>query len=137
MTAQKGSLVLIKVGDGAGSETFTTIGGLRTSRFSINNQSVDATNKDSGAWRRLLDGAGIRSVSLSGTGIFTDSTAEETVRSYAFSNTIKNYKFFFANGDSITGAFQITSYERSGNYDGEETYALSLASAGAITFTAG
>lgn len=31
MPAQKGALVLIKVGNGGGPETFTTIGGMRTS----------------------------------------------------------------------------------------------------------
>jgi predicted secreted protein len=37
MVANKGSLVLIKVGNGGGPETFTTIGGLRTSRLTLNN----------------------------------------------------------------------------------------------------
>lgn len=134
MAAQKGSLVLIKVGNGGGPETFTTIGGLRTSKLVLNNQVVDTTNKDSGAWRQLLSGAGIRSMSISGSGVFTDSAAEETVRGYAFSNSINNYKFFFANGNTVTGAFQVTSYERAGNHDGEETYSLTLESAGSVTY---
>lgn len=137
MTAQKGSLLLLKVGNGGSpTETFTTIGGLRTTSFSHNNQAVDTTNKDSGAWRQLLDGAGTRSISISGNGVFTDTAAEETVRGFAMNNQIKNYQMTFGNGDSMVGAFQITSYQRMGNYNGEETYALTLASAGTVTFTA-
>jgi TP901-1 family phage major tail protein len=135
MTAQKGSLLLLKVGDGQPSETFSTVGGMRTTKLILNNQSVDATNKDSGAWRSLLSGAGIRSVVISGNGIFTDAASEGTVRGYAFANSIKNYKLTFGNGDILTGAFQIASYERAGEYDGEESYALTLESAGTITFT--
>ncbi len=136
MTAQKGSLVLLKVGNGATpTETFTTVGGLRANSFTHNNQAVDTTNKDSGAWRQLLDGAGTRSITISGSGVFTDVASEETVRGFAMGNQIKNYQMTFGNGDSMTGPFQITSYQRSGNYNGEETYALALASAGTVTFT--
>lgn len=135
MTAQKGSLVLLKVGDGESSESFTTIGGLRTTQLTHNNQPVDATHKGSGAWRELLNGAGIRTVTISGNGIFTDSAAEETVRGFAMNNQIKNYQLTFGNGDALTGAFQITNYQRAGAYDGEENFAITLASAGEITFT--
>lgn len=136
MTAQKGSLVLLKVGDGATpTETFTTVGGLRTTSITHNNQTVDATNKDSGAWRELLDGAGTRSVSISGSGVFTDSAAEETVRGYAMSSSVNNYELHFGNGDKLSGAFQITSYQRAGSYNDAETYSITLASAGQVSFT--
>lgn len=135
MTAQKGSLVLIKVGDGQPSETFTTVAGLRTTRLVLNNQAVDATHKGSGAWRELLEGAGIGSVTLSGTGIFTDAASEETVRGYAFSNAVHHYQLTFGNGDTLSAPFQITSYERAGEFDGEETYALTLESAGTVVFS--
>jgi TP901-1 family phage major tail protein len=136
MTAQKGSLVLLKVGDGATpTESFTTVGGLRTTNFTHNNQTVDATNKDSGAWRELLDGAGTRSVSISGSGVFTDSAAEETVRGYAMENSVKNFELTFGNGDKLSGPFQITSYQRAGSYSDVETYSLTLSSAGQVTFT--
>jgi TP901-1 family phage major tail protein len=36
----------------------------------------------------------------------------------------------------VEGAFQITSIEYAGTHDGEATYEISLASAGAMTFTA-
>lgn len=136
MAGQKGKLVLLKVGDGqTPTESFATIGGLRTTSFNLNNQSVDATNKDSGQWRELLDGAGISSLSISGAGLFTDAASEETLRGYAFGNNIKNYELHFGNGDVLSGAFQVTSYQRSGNHNDDETYSISLESAGAVTFT--
>ena len=137
MTAQKGSLLLLKVGDGGGpTEIFTTVGGLRTTSFTHNNQTVDATSKDSGAWRELLNGAGTRSVTISGSGVFTDAASEETVRGFAMNNQVKNYQMTFGNGDSMSGAFQISSYQRAGSYNNEETYSLTLASAGPVTFIA-
>lgn len=111
------------------------MGGLRTTNFTHNNQTVDATNKDSGAWRELLDGAGTRSVSISGSGVFTDSAAEETVRGYAMENSVKNFELTFGNGDKLSGPFQITSYQRAGSYSDVETYSLTLSSGGQVTFT--
>ena len=134
MTAQNGALVLIKVGDGGSPETFTTIGGLRTSAIRLNNQILNATTLESGAWRQLA-GSGISAMSISGNGMFTDAASEGTVRGYAFAASVNNYQFFFANGDYVTGAFQVTAYERSGDINAEETFALTLESAGSITFT--
>ena len=36
----------------------------------------------------------------------------------------------------VEGAFQITSIEYSGSHNGEATYEMAMASAGALTFTA-
>ena len=136
MSAKRGSLVLIKVGNGADPEQFSTVGGLRTSSLVLNNHLLDATSVSAGTWRQLLNSAGIQSLHLSGSGVFTDSAAEDTVRGYAFSNSIKNYQFIFANGDFVIGPFMIAAYERAGDHDGEEVYSIALESAGAINYTA-
>ncbi len=128
--------MLIKVGDGGDPEYFNTIGGLRLSSMQLNTQLLDASHVASGQWRLLLGDAGIRYVMISGGGRFTDSNAEETVRGYAFASSVNNYQFIFANGDRLSGPFQTASYERSGHYDTEETYVLTLESAGSILFTA-
>ena len=41
MAAQKGSAMLMKAGNAGSPETFTTIGGLRSTSISVNNESVD------------------------------------------------------------------------------------------------
>ena len=75
-------------------------------------------------------------MSLSANGVFTDSAAEETVRSQAAANSINNYQIVSGNGDKWQGAFLITSYQRSGNHNDDEQFSISLESSGAITFTA-
>jgi TP901-1 family phage major tail protein len=75
MPAEKGSAFLLKVGDVALPPDYATVAGLRTTQLSINGDAVVITNKGSGAWRELLSGAGVRSVSVSGAGVFTDRTA--------------------------------------------------------------
>ena len=49
MAVQKGSAVLMKIGNGGSPETFTTIGALRSTSITINSETIDITNKDHGS----------------------------------------------------------------------------------------
>jgi len=145
MAAQKGLDVLMKIDI---SGTKTTIGGLRSTSITLNDESVDITNKDSLGSRTLLAGAGVNSLSISGSGVFTDSAAEVAVRTafQAQQNTsdgtsgqtaaFESFQFRIPNLGTYTGAFQITSLEYAGEYNGEATYSMSFESAGYITFAA-
>ena len=132
MAAQKGSAVLIKQ---TISGTPTTIGGLRSSSLTINEETVDITNKDSSGNRELLADGGILSMSISGSGVFTDSTAEQTFRSAAVGATsFQTFSFIVPDLGTYSGTFQVTSLEYAGEYNGEATYNFSLESSGAISF---
>ena len=48
---------------------------------------------------------------------------------------MKAYDLAFEDGSSAKGTFIVSSYERAGEYNGEETYSLSLESSGTITWT--
>ena len=84
MAAQNGKDLLIKV-DMTGGGAFETVAGLRATRLSFNAESIDVTSLESlGGWRELLGGAGVRSASVSGSGVFRDETTDERMRSIFF-----------------------------------------------------
>ena len=132
MAAEKGSAFLLKVGDGATPVGFTTVAGLRTTQLSINGETVVVTTKDSGGWRQLLSGAGVRSVSVSGAGVFTGSAGEARIRANALAGTIDDYRLSFEGGDSMTGRFLVTRLDYAGDFNGERSYTLSLESSGPV-----
>ena len=105
MSAEKGSAFLLKIGNGASPPVFGTIAGLRTTQLSINGDAVNITSKDSGGWRELLSGAGVRSVSVAGSGIFTGSAAEGRVKANALAGTIDEYELSFESGERCGGGF--------------------------------
>ena len=126
---------LLKVGDGATpTENFTTIGGIRNANLSLKNKILETTNLTSGKWQELVASAGIASIIVAGEGFFSDSTAEETLRSNAFSGSINNYKIELGNNNTITGGFIVASYKRHGDSKGEEEFSVSLESSGTIVF---
>lgn len=132
MPAEKGSAFLLKIGDGATPPAFTTVAGLRTTQLQINGEAVVITSKDSGGWRELLSGAGVRSVSVSGAGLFTGSVAEARLKANALSGRIDDYRLSFESGETMTGRFLVTRLEYAGDFNGERTYTLSLESSGAV-----
>ena len=132
MSAEKGSAFLLKVGDGANPVGFTTVAGLRTTQMSVNGAMVEITSKDSGGWRELLSGAGVRSVSVSGAGVFTGSAAEARVKGNALAGVLDDYSLAFESGESVTGTFLVTRLDYAGDYNGERSYTLSLESSGAV-----
>lgn len=136
MAAQAGKDLLLKC-DATGAGAFVTVAGLRARRIALNQASVDVTDADSaGRWRELLAGAGTRSASLSGSGLFRDAAADETVRGLFFDGLIRAWQVVIPDFGTITGPFQITGLDYAGSHDGEVTYEIALESAGALAFAA-
>ena len=132
MAAEKGSAFLLKVGDGAEPPSYATVAGMRTTQMSVNGEAVNVTSKDSGGWRDLLSGAGVRSVSVSASGIFTGSAAELRVKGHALAGTLDDYELSFESGERLRGRFLVTRLDYSGDYNGERNYAVSLESSGPV-----
>jgi TP901-1 family phage major tail protein len=133
MAAEKGSAFLLKVGNGAQPPVFSTVAGMRTTQMSVNGEAVNVTSKESGGWRDLLSGAGVRSVSVAASGIFTGSAEELRVKANALGGLVDDYELSFESGERLRGRFLVTRLDYSGDYDGERNYALSLESSGPVT----
>lgn len=132
MGAEKGSTFLLKIGDGAEPPVFSTVAGMRTTQMQVNGEAVNVTSKDSGGWRELLSGAGVRSVSVSASGLFTGSAAEARVKANALAGVLDDYELSFESGERMRGRFLVTRLDYSGDYNGERNYALSLESSGPV-----
>jgi len=136
MAAQNGKDLLVKI-DMTGDGAFETAAGLRATRINFNAESVDVTSLESaGGWRELLGGAGVKSASISGSGVFKDASTDERVRQIFFDGLTPDFQVIIPDFGTVQGAFQITSVEYAGTHNGEATYEMSLASAGELTFEA-
>ncbi len=136
MTGQKGRDVLIKIGDNGSPESFAAIAGIRAKTISLNARSVDGTSGESPeAWRELIAGAGVKSASVSGAGVFKDAASDAALQGAFFAQAVRNYQLVIPDFGVIEGPFLIESLDYSGDHDGEAAFAVTLASAGALSFT--
>ncbi len=136
MAAQNGKDLLLKV-DLNGSGLFETVAGLRATRISFNAETVDVTSLESqGGWRELLAGAGVKSASISGSGVFRDAVTDERARQIFFDGETPGFQIIIPDFGIVQGPFLISSIDYAGSHKGEATYEISLASAGQLSFTA-
>lgn len=136
MAVQAGKDLLIKI-DQTGDGQFETIAGLRATRISFNAETVDVTSLESqGGWRELLAGAGVKSAAISGSGVFRDANTDERARQIFFDGEIPAFQVVIPDFGTVEGPFQISALDYAGSHNGEATYEVTLASAGALTFTA-
>ena len=136
MGAQNGKDLLVKV-DMTSDGQFETLAGLRATRISFNAETVDVTSLESqGGWRELLSGAGVRSCGITGAGVFKDEATDERTRQLFFDGLTPDFQIVIPDFGTVEGPFQVTSIEYAGSHNGEATYELSLASAGALNFVA-
>lgn len=132
MAAEKGSAFLLKIGDGGNPVAYTTVAGMRTTQLAINAEPIVVTHKGSNGWRELLPSAGVRSVSIAGSGVFTGSGAEARLKQQAFAGAAENFEVVFESGEKVRGTFLITRLDYGGDFNGERTYALALESTGPV-----
>ncbi|QQA41238.1 phage major tail protein, TP901-1 family [Pelagovum pacificum] len=135
MAVQNGKDLLVKI-DMTGDGQFETAAGLRATRLSFNAETLDVTSLDSGGWRELLAGAGVKSAAITGAGVFRDEATDERVRQIFWAGETPGFQVVIPDFGTVEGAFLVSSIEYAGTHDGEATYELSLASAGALSFSA-
>ena len=137
MAGQKGRDVLIKIGDGGAPEAFATVAGIRAKTISLNARTVDGTSGESAdAWRELIAGAGVKSASVSGAGVFKDAASDLKLQQSFFSQAVRNFQLVIPDFGVLQGPFLVEGLGYSGDHDGEAAFAITLASAGAVGFTA-
>lgn len=135
MGAQSGKDMLLKL-DETGSGSFITVAGIRSRQLAFNAQTIDTTDSQSaGQWRELLQGGGVKTASLSGSGIFKDAQSDARIRELFFAGQVRDWQLVIPDFGIIEGKFQITALEFAANHNGEVTFDVALESAGEISFT--
>jgi TP901-1 family phage major tail protein len=132
MAKVAGRKVKIYQGIGAGA---VLVAGARSDTISINNESIDVTDKGDNGWRTLLNDASVRSVEMSVEGLL-DGTS---LLSQAFGSTtalINGYEIRIEGIGTVSGDFHFSSIEVTGAHDGAAEFSATIMSSGVITFVA-
>ena len=133
MAIRSGTNFLLKHPNSAG----TTIAAMRATSYSINNEVIDVTTKDSSLmWGELLGGEGVHNVTITASGLASTDAITGTILTNAM--TRLSTGFYLTDGSTqfaITGLFMITEYTRDGEYNDAQTFSMTLRSNGVINTT--
>ncbi len=122
----KGAIFLLDVEVTTG--VFATVAAMKTTTMTISNETVDVTSKGD-LQRELLENCGIQSVSLKASGCISSADSYKKISYAANTGEILNVKININNGDIFAGAFIISGFETSGEYNKEGLYSITLESA--------
>lgn len=133
----KGSVVLVEMQDNAGSPAYQSVLGLRTRSFTINSEVVDVTNANStGQWREQLGATGIKSFSLSGSGIADTGAALTEINEVAMSGDLRAWRFTVTGLGVFAGQAKISQFSLAAEYNNAVTFDVTFEGSGELTFTA-
>ena len=121
----KGALFLLEVEI---DSVFTVLAAMRTTTMTVNNETVDVTSKGD-LQRELLENCGIQSVSIKAQGCISSADSYKKISYAANTGTLLNCKINSNNGEIFAGAFIISGFETSGEYNKEGLYSITLESA--------
>lgn len=116
----------------------TTLAGVRTRGMTVTNDYVDVTSDDDAGWRTLLADPGVRSVEVTIGGITTDEVllAAMMEASVTTGTLVGNLPSSLTTPGSMSGEYLVSSFEQSGNHDGEVEFTATFMSTGEVTYTA-
>jgi TP901-1 family phage major tail protein len=136
-----GRNLLLYIEDAVTPGQYNLVGGMQANTLTLAREFADVTDKQSVPFRTQAD-FGTVSGSIAGNGVSEDDAMllriEAAILNVTVGSAILNFRIISGTGTQprrYQGAFAITSFERTGEYNGAETFSIALESAGVITLT--
>jgi len=102
---------------------------IRTKGVSVANEPIDVTGDSDDGWRNQLDEAGEKQVNISVAGIVIN----DDLRKASLGNDISGAVVMtWPDGSSVSGTFNLTSYNENGEYNGAIAFEAELQSQGPV-----
>lgn len=137
MAAAAGKLMLLEMQDDGAVPAYVAIGGLRSRSLTLNSEIIDVTHSDStGLWRSILPGVGVRSMAVTGSGIADTKAALAVIQDAFGDQTHRLSRITVPGHGTYAGAFRVSSFELSGEYNDAIQFSTTIESSGEVTFTA-
>ena len=126
--ARKGGLFSVYTLDGS---ELRLLCGLQSTSLTVNQEGIDTTDNCSNQWRNMLEGAGVRSLSIAGNGISRNfgSILAAHVQNQQLYTLITN-----ASGQVYAGFCHISSIALSGAHNGADLFDIALESASRVQY---
>jgi predicted secreted protein len=134
MTISVGTAFIFKIFNGT---TYDIIGACKTHSVNGSTQIVDSSSKDS-VWETSIDGVGKKSLTIGLTGLARNVSANagyEALKDLFFNATAsqKQMELVLANGEKITGVFDLTEFSFDAPDAGAVEFSASLKLSGQPT----
>lgn len=124
--AYAGKEFVLKLEDPGNLGSFITIGGGKSCSVSISGSAQSTSDFIGQVSELAIPGTKQTTTTISASGVFVDSDAEQVVLDLKFSGAPWQFKVMMASSKVLTGYFYVTSFSRIGDMSAAEGYSLTL-----------
>jgi|TARA_R100000789_G_scaffold90199_1_gene87622 predicted secreted protein len=132
--ALNGTDVYVAIEDSPAAGTYTIIGGQNQHSITLNNNSIDITNKSSASFREIMDTEGIQSIDLTMDITYNTDSKYVLLRGYAGTKTIALYRIIIGALGNLDFAAAISSFGETSPDGDKLSNSITLQSSGTITW---
>ncbi len=133
MATLQGQDMLVRVRKDNTDQSFETLAGIRRRQFRLSALGVDTTHVNSpSGWREFMQGAGVKSVEVSGEGVFVDALSDAKLSTAFFEREIPDFELVIPEFLTLRGPFLISELNYGGQHFDEAEFSITLKSAGAL-----
>lgn len=125
--------ITVEVQDTLSPAVWHALGSANLQQYEVNHTAVQVNEIAESPWRRLLDGAGERSIRLSVRAYVEDGEACAALNAAGLTREARVMRLTLADGAQLEGSFMVQRLQRGGAADGLEEMTIRLESAGEIT----
>ena len=119
--------VYLRMGD-----AYERVAAIVSTGININGEPIDVTDSDGSRWRQIIAG-GVTECTTSGSGFITDRETHDELERLATTGESAEFLLRLLDGTDLEFPMQVINFELAGEYQGAQTYNLTLASADALT----
>lgn len=141
MSAKRGSELLIKRGDGADPEVFTTVAAIRSGTLNLNGNKINVTTADDidandEIWNTYITGP--KEFSFSGEAIAKagNKTQVQSLYDDFATGTVTNYEVVVPYLGTFTVAMIVDNFSYNAPYDDVLSFSIGISASAAPTFVA-
>lgn len=128
----RGDDCVLRISDPADPSELVLVEGVRLSGWKIAQEAIEVSDAGDQGWRRLLPGAGMRSLELTLNGLYLGSNGELLLRNKAFRGEAVDCSLTLDQGTAVRGRFIALTMSFESAVNEEATYVVTLRSAGPV-----
>lgn len=128
-----GSDCVLRILEGGETPAFRMVEGLKLTSWKVRNDTVEVTDAGDQGWRRLLAGAGVRSLDLALSGLYLGSPGEVLLRQSALQGSMFEAELMLGSSLTLRGGFVASEFGCESAGKDETSFTAKLCSAGPLS----
>jgi len=132
-STKKGVSLLVRYNGGSPTNQEFTMA--MANEISLTQEYTEANDKSTGGWRQGAPGSGLKSATISMSGVFKSTALETTLQELLVDGSCGDFDIIDEDGELYSASFIVTAYTKGGEFNTNVEWSATLESTGTVVYT--